>query len=335
MKAFVEAYLFNNLGDDLFLDILTKRYPKTQFVTMSNYFESYQSNIKIYKSYFFKSDFISNVIKSYLTKKSDITISIGGSMYMEEGNRIKQIPKIYNDYYILGSNFGPYHTQEFLQVHKAFFSKVKDACFRENYSYDLFKDLKNIRKGADIVFNLDLSGIPVTQSKNVIISVINCKNRFPEKLNDYEKLILNFIHYYKRNGYKVTLMSFCKIQGDEEAIKRILNKTEIKCNVYFYNGNRNEALKILADSSIVIGTRFHANILGILMNKHIIPISYSLKTDHVLKDLGYQGQIIDIKNINKFNFNHFNIKDFEYQIDLEEIKKEAVLQFKALDEVLI
>ena len=198
----------------------------------------------------------------------------------------------------------------------------------------MFKDKKNVRKGADIVFNLDLSNVSLTPSKNVIISVINCINRFPNKVNDYENLIINFINYYKRKGFEVTLMSFCKIQGDEEAIKSILNKTKENCKTYFYNGDRNEALRVLANSSVVIGTRFHANILGILMNKQIIPISYSSKTDHVLRDLGYQGKIIDIKNIDDIDLSYFDMKNFDYQIDLDKIKKEAALQFKRLDEVL-
>lgn len=334
MKVFVEAYLFNNFGDDLFLDILLKRYPKTKFITISNYFQTKNSNIKIYKSPFLKLNFISSLLKKLLMESTDLSISIGGSMYIEEKNRINQTPLICNNYYILGSNFGPYFSEEFLNVHKKLFSQARDVCFRDDYSYKLFKDIKSVRKGADIVFNLDTSNLSLNNTNKVVISVIDCKNRFPDKILDYENLILNFINYFSKLNYKIVLMSFCKIQGDENAVNRILNKASIKCEKYFYNGNINEALNIIADSSVVIGTRFHANILGILMNKRIIPISYSQKTNNVLKDLGYQGKIIDLQSIENIDINSLYLNDFEYQIDLNKIKNEANLQFEKLDEVL-
>ena len=44
MKVYVDAYLEKNLGDDIFLDMLIKRYPKHKFYAMSRKEKEYNSN---------------------------------------------------------------------------------------------------------------------------------------------------------------------------------------------------------------------------------------------------------------------------------------------------
>ena len=53
-------------------------------------------------------------------------------------------------------------------------------------------------------------------------------------------------------------MSFCQYEGDEKIINEIM-KNNKKKNVekYFYRGNIDEALKIIANASVIVGSRFH------------------------------------------------------------------------------
>ena len=74
-------------------------------------------------------------------------------------------------------------------------------------------------------------------------------------------------------------MSFCKVEHDEEEIERIYTKIpeEQKQHIekYYYNGNIEEALNIMADSQLIVGGRFHANIIGLVLGKSILPVLYS------------------------------------------------------------
>ena len=132
-------------------------------------------------------------------------------------------------------------------------------------------------------------------------------------------------------------MSFCKNQGDELAIKRIMNKCEKdvreKIDTYFYQGNLDEALNVLADCSVIIGSRFHANILGLILGKTIIPVIYSEKTTNALKDIEFNGKIMDIKQLDKFNIDSITEEDLNYHVDVSKQIEEAKRPLKVIDEI--
>lgn len=337
MKIYVNAYLFKNLGDDLFLNILTHRYPQHMFYIISNIYKSEQ-NRKVLKNTFFMKVLNKLGLKSniYINTK-DISISIGGSMYIEGWPLMKKNKTFGNNpYYILGSNFGPYKTQEFYQEAYKLFEGAEDVCFRDQYSYSLFEKLPNVRCAPDIVFTLDTSKIQITNEKKVIISVIDCETKIGKQYQEkYENMIKYMIRFFTQRHYRICLMSFCKIENDEKAIKRIIESLEdnIKENVeeYDYEGEVEEALNVIGQAEIIVGTRFHANILGLLLKKTVIPIIYSDKTKDLLKDIDFKGKIIDIKKEENCILQE---KDLEYKKDITEQIKEAEKQFQKLDEVL-
>ena len=148
-------------------------------------------------------------------------------------------------------------------------------------------------------------------------------------------LTQNSNYVFIDNGYKVALMSFCKRENDEVAIERIFNNLDEdiqqKVERYFYNGNVEEALDYIAQSQIIVGTRFHANILELLLEKTVIPVVYSNKTTEFLKDIQFEGKTIDIKGDCQFNL---TLDDLQYKKDVTKEIKEAQEQFKVLDELL-
>lgn len=268
-------------------------------------------------------------------------ILIGGSMFIQNDNNFqKNLLEKYNFSYILGSNFGPYLTEEYLEYCKKIFSRAQDVCFREKYSYDLFKDLPNVRCAPDIVFSLDTSKIKITNNKKVVMSVIDCNKKTKGEYKEvYENKIIEMIKNFDKNGYKVVLMSYCKAEGDEAAIKSILNKIKDnelknKIDTYRYDGKIEEALNVMGDCQIVVGSRFHANILGLVLNKTIIPIAYSDKTINVLKDINFRGPILDVRDLEQFNFDFLTEEELNYKLDISMQRKNAELHFKELDKVL-
>lgn len=311
MKVYLDAYLFNNLGDDLFVEIVRRRYPNTKFYAISRFYKE-KPNVKVYSgritNKLLENQFLKN---TFVANKCDLVLSVGGSMYIEESNKKKNFSLGKNKYYIMGSNFGPYKTEEYYNRYYEFFKNAEDVCFREKHSYNLFKDLPNVRHASDIVFGLDTSKFKKSQRKRVIISIISCDMKLLSEYKEaYEKKIVELIYFFKKKGYEVCLMSYCQIERDEEAINSIISKCKEEVETYYYRGNIEEALEVMNDCQIVVGSRFHANILGLVLGKTIIPIGYSDKTKNALLDLGYKGKIIDIRNIDKFNVEELTRRRF-------------------------
>ena len=337
---YVDAYLEKNLGDDLFIDILIKRYPNHKFYAISKgkKYSKYQ-NLKIYSNEYVFRALKKFQLEKYLANCFDLVVSIGGSMYMEKGDSKRDFSLGRKKRFILGSNFGPYKTQEYFNNLKNIFKLAEDVCFREKYSYDLFSDLKNVRYASDIVFSMDTKDIKITNRKRAIISIISCDYKLDETYKKvYEEKIIELITFLQYKKYEICLMSFCKVEKDEDAIRSILSKCNYelkkKVQVYYYNGNIEEALNIIGDSSLVVGSRFHANIIGLLLGKTIIPVIYSDKTKHVLDDMNVKTKMIDIRDIENFSIDSINDDDLNRIIDVTKQRKDAIKHFEILDKVL-
>lgn len=340
MKVYVDAYLAENLGDDLFVDILTKRYPNHNFTAISKIkYKYHPKNLRIISNQYLYRFVKKFQLEKYIANRSDVVVSIGGSMYMENNDSGRDFSLGKNKRYILGTNFGPYKTEEYYNNLHEVFKNAEDVCFREKYSYELFKDLPNIRYAPDIVFSLNTEGIKITNRRRAIISVISCKYKLDDKYTtQYEDKIIELINFLFQNDYEVCLMSFCKEEADEKAIESIIEKCndniKSKIEKHYYLGNVKEALDIIGDSQIVFGSRFHANVIGLLLGKAIIPIIYSDKTLHLLDDLNINAKYIDIRKLDDFNVNSITIQDLEKTFDIKEQKEKSQSHFKILDELL-
>lgn len=352
-KVLMIAYAKKNLGDDLFIYILVNRYINTKFYlcARTRYSDSCFNaiNLKFVNPFIVeklnKLSYDLNIpqlnCNNIVSKFCSSMVFIGGSMFMQNSDVAtckKQLSDRFlhlnNDYYILGSNFGPYKDKEYYDMYKDVFKKAKDVCFREEYSYNLFKDLENVRYAADIVFSMDTSNIKIVDNKKVVISVIDlsCRKELKQYTEIYESKIKDVCEYFINIGYGVTLMSFCDIEGDVKAIKNILNLVDTniadKIEVYSYEGNIQEALYVIASSSVVIASRFHAMILGLLFNKTVIPMIYSEKTLNVMNDIEFKGKYVRINEIDNFNISDC---DLNYKLDISKQIKDAGRHFEKLD----
>ena len=347
-KCHLMVYLNDNLGDDLFVKIISARYPYMKFIAISNSnIKLKLDNVKVLKGFWYKNTnklikMLSNrkeTVETLLEKKYKRSLFIGGSMFIEGQSSNKELSCHKGDYYIIGINFGPYKTEKYFNESKNIFKNSKYVCFRDETSYNLFKDLgENIDVAPDFVFNLDTNNIKITDRKRVVFSIIDCKNKLDEKYEEiYDKTIINLTKLLIEKGYEITYMSFCKNQNDEVAIKRIISKCDEniknKIDTYFYDGNIKEALNVLGDSKLIVGSRFHANIIGLLLGKTVIPVIYSEKTINTLKDMDFKGKIIDIKQMDNFDFNSITEEDLNYHLDVSKQIEEAKRPLKVIDKL--
>lgn len=353
-RILISAYTNLNLGDDLFIKILTERLSEEKFVICLNkntYLKEYLNfrNLKkIRKNRYL--DFLFKKLRkiqnysellAYKLNKCKVVVEIGGSIFIENNQIIDSLKrrnilrKLSKEYFILGANFGPYNSNEFLEEYYNFFSECSDVCFRDIYSYSLFKNLPNIRYAKDIVFSLNVG--EYADKEYILISVIkpSIRKELFDKDNEYYNTIKNVAVDFLENGKKVKLMSFCKNEGDEEAIEKILKITPKnfrgKIDKYYYDGNIEDALEIIGKAEAVVATRFHAMILGFIYRKKVYPIAYSKKTTNVLEDLEFKGNYCSFDNLNEISYEKIIENEILDENILELARKDAERHFEKLD----
>ena len=319
-KVFLRAYDKQNLGDDLFVRTITARYPHVRFYwrteDANRQIFSDVPNLKVISAEPAAARLLKMVRPSlafhYLhwqEKRCDASVYIGGSIFMEypqwrqfcEGWTFQA--ENYR-YYVLGANFGPYHDPDYPPAMEQIFRKMRDVCFRDRFSYDLFAQAPTVRYAPDILLSYPMPTAPV-RKKQLFVSVINCAARDESHSlsachSRYVENMARLLEGYLQDGFSVVLCSFCKAEGDEEGIAAILEAmnrpNDPGISTLYYDGTNTQAITTaIAESDYVIGTRFHAVVLAMAANRPVLPILYSDKTKHLLQDLGFGGVSFDLR----------------------------------------
>ena len=348
-KIYVSAYFNNNLGDDLFVDILVNRYPNTKFYISDKRDNvralSNQSNVHFKSSfaYYFEKILKRIGIRAIVDHnyyRADGFVKIGGSIFKEYENwEDNWIDFDRGPMFIIGSNFGPYKSSEYKEIARSKIEKAYDCCFRDRTSFKLFSNLPNVRCAPDVVFGLTYLNNKVA-NKKVGISVIDLNKRIDLKpyAEQYYSTLAIIADKFISKKIKVTLISFCENEGDGDAIESVKSRMKLsKCTEeYHYNGNIQSALDEISSCNGIIATRFHAMILGLKMNKRVYPIIYSEKQKYVIDDLMHN---MDYSYISDFNVEKTEDVIEWYYKDNESINldifTEALRQFEALDSYLL
>lgn len=352
----IDIYLAHNLGDDLFLEVLAKRYPNTKITiyhpgdNYNSFFSNYPNVSSLPYNTWDKAVRklgIYNRLTDYnrLAKTYDALLFLGGSIFREEAyadnvyNQRKEIidsfRKEHKKVFFLGCSFGPFKSQNFLNKYKKLFEICEDICFRDNFSYELFEDLKQIRHAPDILWSYETKGL-VKKPNSIGYSVINPKHKFglSDKFDEYIGNTALSISNNIGKGFSIKLFSFCEKEGDLETIYEITKKIPInlqnEIEVINYTGNVEEFLNRFSEIEILYAARFHANILGLLYKTKLIPIIYSHKTSNLLKDIKFTDDRIDFNNLKDILEIEVDKINNNYAIN----KKKGETHFKYLDNFL-
>ncbi len=321
------AYLQNNIGDDLFVEHLCKRYPDVDFYVAETGIEN--PTLKALKNLKFSKQMASHtneleceVVSKKIVKfynKFDANVIIGGSIFMESSQNWRVVLRMFKNRialnkncFIIGANFGPFKDNNFLTEFNESFKNVKDICFRDLSSIAYFPDNKNVRCASDVLFSYPHEVKP--SEKKVSISLISPfwlgrpvsqREKLKMAADQYMDKLVELCSEFAKKDYEISLLSFCERQGDFDKAKMIENRclsngvTNIK--VVAYEGDANRILNEIATSEIVVATRFHAMIFGFLFEKTVYPIIYDLKQKNVLNDLHFKGVSTKLENIANVN----------------------------------
>lgn len=344
-KILVFAYLRNNLGDDIFVNELVKRYPNNKFF-INVLKEEYGKPFKKYDNAVIQTVEIEN-FEEIEINQYDGFVYIGGSIFMEGGKVynldegcyqfIKKCKELDKPFFYISSNYGPYKTEEYFELSKRTFETCKDLCFRDKYSYKLFQEIASVRYAPDAAFTYN-AGELKKKKDTVGINLIdlNIRDSLREKEEEYIEFINNNITTYLGEGKKVYLFSFCKHEGDEDIIKKIYNmrKSDFdnkKIQVIKYKGDIEEFINQYKQMEYMICERFHSLILSYVFKQKFFVISYSKKIDNIIEELQLCKEYISFEKIKKEKI--IDLKDFNC-VDvkkLDNLKKDAEKQFEKLD----
>lgn len=312
MKIFIMAYARKNLGDDIFIKMLLEKYPDIDFYIKIKDYNFLNELDKFNNLHVLIGDDTDKELYKMQVDEYDAYVYVGGSIFMEGGKVYNLSPKFYDfvkrckekdiPFCYISSNYGPYQTKEYFELSRKNFETCTDICFRDKYSYNLFKDIENVRYAPDFAFGYKTE-IQEKIPNSIGISVINMdiRNDLKSISEDYYNLLINNIESYIKKGNEVYLFSFCKYEGDENTIDRVLEhfKNNPKLIGVRYDGNIDEFLKIYSKMEYMICARFHAMILSSVFRQKIFVMSYSKKIDNVIEDLDFKLPVIHFKDINK------------------------------------
>lgn len=324
LKILVWGYTALNVGDDYFFDILFQRYPDVLFyffppsvllTKYENLFKKYK-NVILYRDHpeylRIRSDITDESVPINLfpmvcdcAKEVDAFINIGGSIFIESPNSSNDDRYVLKDImqdkpcFILGCNFGP-GSSEYRDYLFKWFQGFEDVCFRDQKSYQLFKENKNSRVADDIVLITKKNKKKRRINRTVGISVIDLSIR-PELSrfqDDYVRYHVEKVRNYIGGGKRIIFFSFCSLDGDIHTINLIMNELteqeKKRVKVCEYQGNLKDFLKVYRKCGLIIGSRLHSILIAIANNQNFIPISYSKKLDNLLKQLDKDIEILKI-----------------------------------------
>lgn len=357
MDIFLIAYINKNFGDDMFVDLICRRYPQHVFhVLGSPLMTDYLSeipNLRVHSynrvtrsvnariaNYFGK-----NYLMEQLARRYRYCVCIGGSIFIQAPDWRKvakereKVRKKTLEYYIVSANFGPYENQEYAEYYNNWFARLKDVCFRDEYSYNLFHNMKQVRYEPDAIFGY-LNEEPkriAHPKKTLVISAIDYTWRRKEKVTEYEGKLAQIGLKFLSDGWKVVLLALCGQEGDNCAVERVYKAVNCEnpnedVEQYFYDGNYKEVCNILRKSDFVISSRFHATVIPLSIGVPVLPVPYSDKTRAMLNDIGYDGPIweLDQGGISDGELE----KAMNYHFEPKCVVQRAGEQFEAVDQLL-
>jgi colanic acid/amylovoran biosynthesis protein len=367
-KTLLVAFWANyNLGDDLFVSILLKRYPNVSFNLIANkgykVFSDY-SNVRnvgtpvsFYDRVFFRfiklfstKWYVLRYLSRYRSffkekiKNTDAYILIGGSMFKESksssvSSKIDDLVSrtIKKRKFIVGVNFGPFSSSSFYQSYHNIFSRYDDVCFRDNYSYNLFKDLGCVRVAEDIVFSYQIPDVCNEKKKvGFVINDFDGHEGLSLLKKAYEEMILFLVQDYISQGYSVTLFAFQK--SEKKYLKSFANFVQRRClgrriSMFCYEGDIDAFLIEYYRHSLIYATRFHSMILSFMQGQKVCPIIYNKKMLNFIEDVGYNGFYISLDDM---NIEIDSIRTFNEAAAVKyQFKRNAERHFQSLDSYLL
>lgn len=310
MDIMIDAFLDNNIGDDLMIRLLAERFPRHRFFLYSD--------LSVIAKTF--SDVNNITVRRREQRESDISSSavyifLGGSRFQLATrrqrywrvyiiHRVRRIKRKRVKVVTMGCNFGPYSNRLGVKLTEWQLRKSDLITVRDREALQFlkgFRRVSNYHLADDIVYNLKQapfqgetarSGLGISAFRSILSSENNYEN--------YKTLALLADDYIRKTGKRVFLFPFdSESQNDLAAAYHILNLAEEKDQIEIvpYLGDVQSFLAAFQACERIIALRFHSAILADLFEIPFLPVVYSNKMRNLLNDRGYKGMSIDLQDL--------------------------------------
>ena len=342
-KMYIRAYCQSNLGDDLFVLQLARRYPDTQFYLYAlgenqNAFRN-QPNLILPGTW----DRIRRKLNHTLPipgkevfdgQGTDGRVAIGGSVFWEGA------PTDYLEgTFLIGANCEDSYSPAYRQRLGSALASAAGCCFRDRFSYEQFRGLPGVTWAPDVLYGWAPAQSP-RPGRGIGISVVARKGVFQDdSLREaYYNAIAGLCDLCREEHIPVKLLGFCRSEGDKDAMEAIRARTADPENLtcVLYEGDVDAFLEEMNGCETILATRFHAMILGWVLGKNVVPILYSSKQTHVLEDAGFQGPMWNaLKGETCTGPELLEMaRRQEGRLDISQLRQASELQFAALDKFI-
>ena len=309
MKLYVSAYLDKNLGDDLMLWLLSTNFPEHSF-------HLYCPNPEFFPvlpdcDNLFSTAIPLKALQKTPEKKFDGYIRIGGSLFEMKGIRTpiyrylnalrvgKWMRKGFKSA-IIGCNVSTFSSKMAECTTKKEFRTFGLATVRDEKTLRFARSLKSsdrLHVFPDMLFSLPPSFFPAKKEAGGPLGISVYRSKYLPVENDtYYNVMAAFCdQYIEKTKNAVHFFAFdTGLEDDtlaaEEIRKRMKHADQTK---FFPHQNVNSRLlPEMAKCSAIVCTRFHAIVLAMRLGIPFVPISYSEKTENLLRDIGYTGEKI-------------------------------------------
>lgn len=341
-KIAVDAYFFNNFGDDLFLEILINRYPNASFdfITPSeDRIKNFADNPRIKRVS--RKQALANV-RSY-----DLYLMIGGSMFQQPPDWKMQWVNLFlmvNTFRlfnkktaVIGCNFGPFEDPAYVKAYSKIFKKLNFMSVRDEQSFNLLQGQNiNLHLYPDMAFSFDVNAYlsdSREEEKCIGVSIMD----FGKENDHYENKMVEIISSLKEKA-KVKIFSFQNSAeiSDLNVINHVLSKVpggKQNIQVINYDGNMKEFLGQYATCESFLTTRFHSLIISLMFNQHIVAINYNPKIKNTLEYLKVNIELVNMDELDNINVDSL-INQSHGNYELTEIVNQSISHFQYLDSVI-
>jgi len=317
----MSAYLDNNLGDDLFVDLLARRYRDHEIHLIRD--GRVTLNVDLQRH----ANLHTVTLKRALLElySFDALVIVGGSIFQDipayyrydlRRNALVTLARLLGKaVFIIGCNIGPIHSRKGKRFTRYCIARANAISVRDSASLAFLESWQcrtPHTMGSDLIFSYPFqpAGRSSSRPRRLGISVVNVNRPAAEIASYIEKLAeLAEAHLSKGAEQEVTFFGFNgggNGQNDSvptaAIVQRLAGYTrQITLQQYGPSVPIAEFLGSFGSCHTLVCSRFHSVVLALSFGIPFFPIVYSDKTLNLLHDIGYAGPVAHYLAMNELD----------------------------------
>lgn len=304
MNFLVDAFIDNNLGDDLMLELLVRRFPGVNFFCLRNAKLNAQAPYRDWPNLLIPDWTDLDRILPFM----DGLLVFGGSAWQDHGNNLdwfgwrtkalKTLKARGCPALAIGNNIGPVSTEEGRDLFVDLLRRFNCVVVRDQTSIRWMESHVGPSRGtlgADLVLGYPVPS--VAREAGLIGISIHRTVLFPERNTPYVEHMTAMVRalHKAKPALRFRFLAFDTItENDEILVDQVLARLDWPewASKAIYRGDIPSFLNAFGACDRIFASRFHALVLALLFGQPFVPLDYMDKTRSFLRDLGYEGILV-------------------------------------------